>query len=226
MSTNLLASAVEFAENPDARCPCVLLLDVSGSMNGAPIDALNAGLRAFKDDLSKDSLAARRVEVALVAFDHEVVVHNDFSTIDNFTPPHLTTREGLTHTGTAVLKALDMIAARKAVYRENDVSYYRPWVFLITDGVPYGEDAALFEEAVRRVHEDENNKRVAFFCVGVQGADMDVLARLCVPARPPVKLDGLNFVDMFVWLSKSTGAVAASKEGEMVALPMPGWTKV
>lgn len=226
MSTNSLEAAVEFAENPDARCPCVLLLDVSGSMNGAPIDALNEGLRAFKADLSKDALASRRVEVALVAFDHEVVVHHDFSTIDDFAPPHLTTREGLTLTGTAVLKALDMIAARKAVYKENDISYYRPWVFLITDGVPYGEEPALFEEAVRRVHDDEANKRVAFFSVAVEGADLAVLGRLCSPARPPVKLKGLNFVDMFVWLSKSAGAVAASGVDAMVALPAPGWTTV
>jgi uncharacterized protein with von Willebrand factor type A (vWA) domain len=27
-----LEDAVEFAENPDPRCPCVLLLDTSGSM--------------------------------------------------------------------------------------------------------------------------------------------------------------------------------------------------
>jgi len=223
MSANSLESSVEFAINPETRCPCVLLLDVSGSMDGAPIAALNHGIRAFKDDLSKDSLASRRVEVALVAFHNEVVVHNDFSTIDGFDPPTLVA-EGLTHMGTAVLKALDMIAARKAVYKANGVSYYRPWIFLITDGAPYGEDTALFEEAVRRVHDDETNKRVAFFGVGVEGADMDSLTRLCV--RQPVKLNGLNFVDMFVWLSKSAGAVAASKVDDMVALPAPGWTTV
>ncbi len=27
----------EFAENPEQRCPCILLLDTSSSMNGAPI---------------------------------------------------------------------------------------------------------------------------------------------------------------------------------------------
>jgi uncharacterized protein with von Willebrand factor type A (vWA) domain len=27
----------DFALNPEARCPCLLLLDVSGSMDGAPI---------------------------------------------------------------------------------------------------------------------------------------------------------------------------------------------
>ncbi len=32
-----LEEAVEFAENPEPRCPCVLLLDTSGSMQGAAI---------------------------------------------------------------------------------------------------------------------------------------------------------------------------------------------
>ena len=126
--------------------------------------------------------------------------------------------------GGAVLKALDMIAARKAAYKTNGISYYRPWVFLITDGEPQGEDPALFEEAVRRVHDDEQGKRVAFFGVGVEGANMASLARLCV--RTPVKLSGLNFVEMFVWLSKSAQAVAASKMDEMVSLPPPGWGTV
>ena len=59
-----LDEAVEFAENPEPRCPCVLLLDTSSSMQGAPIDALNQGLRTFKDELMKDPLASRRVEIA------------------------------------------------------------------------------------------------------------------------------------------------------------------
>jgi Mg-chelatase subunit ChlD len=56
----------EFAENPEPRCPCVLLLDTSGSMQGDPIKALNQGLQAFKDDLMRDPLASRRVELAVV----------------------------------------------------------------------------------------------------------------------------------------------------------------
>jgi uncharacterized protein YegL len=223
MSINPLAAAVEFAENPEARCPCVLLLDVSGSMEGTPIAALNLGIQAFKEDLAQDDLASRRVEVALVAFDNEVVVHNDFCTIDNFNPPELV-EGGTTHMGSAVIKALDMIAARKALYKANGISYYRPWVFLITDGAPYGEPPEIFEEAVRRVHDDEQNKRVAFFGVGVEQADMAALGRLSV--RVPVKLKGLNFVEMFVWLSKSAGAVAASKVDDMVELPPPVWCTV
>ena len=39
----------DFASNPEPRCPCLLLLDVSGSMRGHPIDELNAGLNTFKE---------------------------------------------------------------------------------------------------------------------------------------------------------------------------------
>ncbi len=39
----------EFAENPEPRCPCLLLLDTSGSMAGAPIAQLNLGIRSATD---------------------------------------------------------------------------------------------------------------------------------------------------------------------------------
>ena len=90
-----LAEAVEFAENPEPRCPCVLLLDTSGSMQGAPIKALNEGLRTFQEDLVRDTLAVKRVEVAVVTFNNEVRVVQDFVTVDQFQPPTLVA-EGLT----------------------------------------------------------------------------------------------------------------------------------
>jgi len=41
-----------------------------------------------------------------------------------------------------------------------------------------------------------------------------------------VELAGLNFVEMFVWLSRSMEKVAQSRTDEPVALPPPGWTAV
>src|SRR3954469_16609009 len=100
-----LEESVEFAENPEPRCPCVLLLDTSGSMRGAPIAALNEGLRTFANDLSQDSLASRRVEVAIVTFNNEVEVVKDFITADQFEPPALSAG-GQTFMGTGINKAL------------------------------------------------------------------------------------------------------------------------
>ena len=218
-----LDESVEFAENPEPRCPCVLLLDTSGSMDGAPIESLNAGLQAFKDTLIEDSLAARRVEVAMVTFDSEVNAVQDFVTVDMFIPPILTA-QGFTHMGGAILRGLDMIQARKEEYRANGISYYRPWMFMITDGRPEGEDESIIEEASRRIRDDEADKRVVFFAVGVENADMDILRQIAV--RTPVKLMGLNFKEMFIWLSTSMSRVSQSKVGDQIELPPPGWSTI
>jgi hypothetical protein len=45
----------EFVENPENRCPVILLLDTSGSMSGQPIQQLNRGIAAFKEDVLKDT---------------------------------------------------------------------------------------------------------------------------------------------------------------------------
>ena len=219
-----LDEAVEFAENPEPRCPCVLLLDTSGSMNGAPINALSEGGRSFKDELAKDTLASKRVEVAVVTFDSDVRVVQDFVTADRFDPPVLTA-QGYTHMGAAIHQALDMIQARKEQYRTNGIVYYRPWVFMITDGEPQGEPDDVVDLAAQRIKDDEASKHVAFFAVGVPPkANMTRLGEIVV--RTPVSLKGLNFVDMFVWLSRSMQAVSHSKVDDQVALPPAGWSTV
>jgi hypothetical protein len=75
---------ISFAENPEPRCPCVLLLDISGSMQGAPIAQLNAGLTVYHDELAADSLAAKRVEVAIVTFGGQVQTACEFVTAEHF----------------------------------------------------------------------------------------------------------------------------------------------
>lgn len=215
-----LEDVIEFAENPEPRCPCVLLLDTSGSMNGAPINALNAGLQTFKDELNRDEIAKKRVEVAIVTFNNNVDVVQDFVTADQLNPPTLTAM-GLTHMGSGIHKALDLVQARKAQYRSSGVTYYRPWVFLITDGEPQGESDSSVEQATQRIKNEEENQRVAFFAVGVEAANITRLSQIVV--RSPLKLTGLNFQEMFIWLSASMQRVSQSRPNEQVPLPPPGW---
>jgi uncharacterized protein YegL len=213
----------DFVANPEPRCPCLLLLDTSGSMHGRPIEELNAGLQVFKEELTSDAMAMQRVEVAVVTFG-PVQVISDFQTADAFQPPVLSA-SGDTPMGAAILQGLEMLEARKSTYRHNGVAYYRPWVFLITDGAP--TDA--WQTAAEKVRAGDNpeHKSFSFFAVGVQGADLARLAAICSPDRPPLKLKGLSFRELFTWLSSSLGGVARSQPGQLVALPAPsGWSSV
>ena len=216
-AANRFAGA-EFALNPEPRCPCILLLDTSGSMEGASITSLNAGIQQFQDELQKDALAAKRVEVCIITFGPVKTV-TDFVGAASFAAPKLVA-EGLTPMGEAVLAGLDALDKRKATYKENGIAYYRPWMFLITDGAPTDEIGA----AATRLKAAEGKKGVAFFGVGVEGADMEALKQLSV--RTPLKLQGLQFRELFSWLSSSLQRVSQSQVGQEVALPAVGWGSV
>jgi len=214
----------DLASNPERRCPCLLLLDTSGSMAGNRIIQLNAGVQTFLQTLRADSLKMQRVEIGAVTFGP--VQTHEFHTADQFNPP-LLQASGDTPMGEAIIAGLDMLEARKAQYRQAAVSYYRPWVWLITDGGPT-DDQQVLQQAIARVHDGDSEARKSFlfFAVGVQGANLQVLSQICSPDRPPQKLEGLNFKEMFMWLSSSLGSVVRSKPNEKVALSRIGWAEV
>ena len=209
----------DFADNPESRCPCMLLLDTSGSMGGLPIQQLNEGIQALKSELMQDPLASKRVEVAMITFG-PASLESDFQTVDNFYPKHLTAN-GDTPVGTAVTMGIDLVNKRKQVYKQNGVGYYKPWIILITDGGPTDS----WGHAAQLVKEGEAKNSFAFFAVGVEGANMDVLSKLSV--RTPLKLQGLKFREFFMWLSSSMKMVSSKNPGSQInMLPPSGWAEL
>ena len=214
--------SVDFAENPSQRVPCVLVLDTSASMQGEKINKLNQGLVTFANELQADAIAAKIAEVAIVTFGPVEVLDNPpFITADDFFPVTLSA-QSTTPMGEAIVQAIDLCRQRKDELKAAGIAYYRPWIFLITDGSPTDDVTAAKAE----IESGEEARNFVFYAVGVEGANMNVLADLSV--RDPLKLKGMSFREMFQWLSASIRAISGSQIGDEVPLEDPtkgpsGW---
>lgn len=215
---NTQLATLEFADN-QIRTPSVLLIDNSGSVSPY-LQELNSGLRRFEQELKGDPIARTRADIAIITAGKDGVrLVQDFTLADEFTAPTIDAG-GDTPLGTGANTALDLIASRKAVYKQNGVEHTRPWVFCLTDGAP----TDVWQTAAARIHREEAERKIAFFAVGFGQVNMKILAEIAPPNRPPLMLQGTKFTDLFVWLSKSQRIVSRQSVGTQASLPpVNGW---
>jgi uncharacterized protein YegL len=199
--------------NAERRCPVVLVQDTSGSMRH-DIQKVNDGMRILRDDLLADRLASQRVEVAIVTFGPVELVQ-DFVTVDRWIPPRLGA-EGPTPMGEALRFALNQVRMRKRAYREAGIPYYRPWIWLVTDGAPSDD----WESATAEIQTEVQAGGLEMFTIGTDSANMEVLRRISRP-RPPVMLREAKYREMFVWLSQSLKPVSRAAYNADLNLPPP-----
>lgn len=212
-------AAGQFADNPEPRLACVLLLDSSEAMAGERIERLNAGVKTLRSLAGRDQLAARRIELAVVTFGGDVRVVRAFTALDELDPPILVASGAPSLTG-GLEKAVTLIDAQRGLYQTEGIPYHRPWVFLITAASPDGD----LEAITALVRTSEQTKRLA--CFGVAVADLDMTRLRSLLVREPLQLEDLQFQKLFSWLSASLRIAAYSEIFEdVVPLPTIDWQK-
>ena len=193
--------------NSAPRCPVVLLLDTSSSMDGAPIDELNQGLKQFIEETANDEAASMSVELEVITFDSTANVAMPFTPIcDVDRNPAPLIADGMTCMGAAIRMASSDLRNRRMMYRNAGISSYKPWVILMTDGGPNDD---WVSPAADLRHLGEQGK-IQYIGIEIgDDADHDTMCRI-LPANPgPVKLKGLRFKQFFRWLTDSLRSVSS-----------------
>lgn len=212
--------------NYEQKCLCILCLDISGSMSGTPIRNLNDGLSRFQKELLKDDVTKDRLEVGIIGFgsknsSNEVEEIQAPTLLTEFTMPHLDAW-GSTPMLEGIRAAIDMVHTRKNYYKMHGLSYYRPWIVLMTDGYP--NDPSSASALSKEIQQANKDKDYCFVPIGV-GDDVDenLLKSLAQAQFPYMKLDGVKFIEFFTWLSNSMSTLSKSSDGAITLADPSDW---
>jgi uncharacterized protein YegL len=218
---------MEQARNKDQKCPVVLLLDTSGSMAGMPIEELNKALVQIKEDILNDTMLSNRLELGIVAFDDDARVERPIDLISPDTDLPILNIGGVTNLVSGMNKAIELVTDRKNFYKSNGEQYYRPFIVLFTDGAPTNT-AEEIEELDQNIQKLSDEKRFIFLPFGVDGADMQLLAKLAAQSADErlknigtafAMKDVSKFTEVFQFVSASISGIMEKGGTQAVQLP-------
>jgi len=109
------------------------------------------------------------------------------------------------------------------MYRSTGVSYYQPWIVLMTDGAPTDS----YKETAKILKDLANSKKIVVVAVGIgERCNLNLLSEFCSDDSPPKRLSGLKFSDFFLWLSQSMSEVITKSTPGVTYMPTQstdGW---
>jgi uncharacterized protein YegL len=193
--------------NSSMKFPLVLVLDVSGSMTQrtpygrkTKIAELNEKVKMLIDYVKADPKASKITDMAIVTFGGEVQVQSGFSDVSNINFKPLRAYSS-TPMGSAINVALDMVKSRKKFYLEQGMEFYRPRIFLMSDGA--ATDA--YTAAAKRCSDMVNAREVKMYPIWIGEGEYDYILKEFSPELEPktIKSDQMYF-EMFRSLSGST----------------------
>lgn len=215
----------KFAENPDPKCICGIVIDASYSnVVDGRMDKINEGLVKLFEHLKTDHLANRRVELCIVEVsgDKATLVQPFITVADiiNMQPPQFTAHGGtpMEH-GLAI--ALSAMKEHKKLLKTNGIPLFKPMLFVLSDG-EFNVSQNTRDDLI--AYERENG--YTMFALGV-GADAcpQSLVEISATGRGYV-LDSAHIPELFQFISTSMTAVSHSQPGQKNAIALPKSIKV
>ena len=186
------------------RLPVYLLVDVSGSMTGEPIEAVKNGLQMLVGALRKDPQALETAYLSVITFGSNAKQVVPLTDLASFQAPEITAG-GMTAFGEALSLLCDCAKNEVVKTTPERKGDWRPMVFILTDGVPTDNPKA----GIDAFHSMKWGASVC--CAAGNGADEAFLST--VTPECVVKLDTADQTSLaafFKWVSSSVSTSSKS----------------
>jgi len=206
-------------EASEAHVALSLVLDVSGSMDGASINSLNAAVNAMIGQMKEDPRLRNIVDLMILVFGTHgrQNIYQGFRAIADCDAVKLEATDVNTYVVDALERAVEYSQKRCGAYDRAGGSY-KPWIVLITDGEFHDSPAAL-SKIGDIMKQRENRGKLQFFALGVDGYNRSQLEKLTNNPSHIIHAKATNFTEFFSWVGRSLKAVSSKEAGDSVALP-------
>jgi uncharacterized protein YegL len=183
---------VRFADNPEPRAPCVLVVDTSPAMGPDGLSQAAALLASLVEQWAADPETAKSVELAVVTATPPRVA-SGFAMVDPFVAPTLQLGTAASLPA-AVDLAIDLVLDRKRAVRAQGLLLYRPTLLILTPGAT----TTAWDATAERLRAGNADRAFHATALAPPGADVDLLE--AVTGMPPMPTTGLRLRDLLPWV--------------------------
>jgi uncharacterized protein YegL len=180
------------------RLPIFFLLDVSESMVGLPLNAIEEGMERIVSSLRQDPSALETAYVSVIAFAGKVKVISPLTDIVSFYPPKLPIGGG-TSLGLGLETLMNEIDKKVILQSQSRQRDWKPLVFLITDGKPTDNT----KRSIQKWKSDYSNKATMVAITLGENADISILKQLTPHVLIYEGSSNDDFKKFFDWISAS-----------------------
>jgi len=180
------------------RLPIFFLLDVSESMVGLPLNAVEEGMERIVSSLRQDPSALETAYVSVIAFAGKAKVISPLTDIVSFYPPKLPIGGG-TSLGLGLETLMNEIDKKVILRSQSRQRDWKPLVFLITDGKPTDNT----KRSIQKWKSNYSNKATMVAITLGENADISILKQLTPHVLIYEGSSNDDFKKFFDWISAS-----------------------
>ena len=156
--------------------PVFLVVDVSGSMAGAPIDAVNGALPQIKEVVEKEPMVGEIARIGLITFADGARCDMPLSDLAYVDVPTLRTGNLTNFSAAFRLAKTEIEDGIRGLGK--GVKFHKPVVFFVSDGEHTVESDADWQTPLRALTDDSSNYAAEVVVFGFGSANRDTLGEI------------------------------------------------